>query len=172
MKSWLPFLSLFLAGFAPDPPPAASLPAPDAAEEGLTMNAWMDPGRCNLGTARPVDLRKLLADSAPLQGHCIAISGIWAGPALFLSHADTRRRYAAFVRATEGRRVGIYAHLDVWAEAPRHARPFTLVGMVGHCEINQIWGGYCHHVWQGPIIIVAEAHEGRRSATDRLRPAR
>jgi hypothetical protein len=176
--SWLPLLGLLLAGPAPEPIPAK--PAPEAvtqadsaavSDESLIMNAWVNPESCNLRIARPVDLRRFLADSGAWQGRCIAVTGIWSRYAFFRSLSDTRRRYATSTSALEGRRLGIYAHEDVWAEAPRHARLSTLVGRVGHCETHGFWGGYCHYVAEGPFIMVAEAYEGRRTPTDRLRPA-
>jgi hypothetical protein len=132
----------------------------------IIVGAWGDPAKCNSSNARPLSLTDAARGDGVSPGDCVAVTGYWAGRALFASLADANAKRSTTSDALEGRRVGIYAKERLFATAPRRPKPFKIVGVYASCKTE--WPeammvlGYCHFS-DGPFLKAAQATAARRS---------
>jgi hypothetical protein len=127
--------------------------------EDIILGAWSDPLKCNRSTARQYSFNQVVTSGTALIGRCVAVEGYWAARALFGKQSDADKVRSNSERKLRDRRVGIYARDEIFAHAPKRGTRYTLVGIIGQCDVE--WPnavmvmGYCHYT-DGPIIKVAE----------------
>ena len=145
---------------------SAQTPSPkeDLSDQIIT-GAWGDPSKCNLTNASPISFNDAAREGGAASGACVAITAYWKSRAIYANQDDAKHAKSVVTSSLKGRRVGIYADERIFATAPRHPTPFTVVGTYASCKTE--WPGammvlgYCHFS-DGPFLKVSQTRPARR----------
>jgi hypothetical protein len=131
----------------------------------IITGAWADPKKCNVANASPVAFEDAARDGGAANGACVSITAYWKGRAIYANEADASLAKSVVTSMLKGRRVGLYADERTFDTAPRHPKPFTIVGTYASCKTE--WPGammvlgYCHFS-DGPFLKVSQTRPASR----------
>jgi hypothetical protein len=144
---------------------AQTAPVKEDLSNQIITGAWGDPAKCNLSNASPVPFMDAARDDSAVRGACVSITAYWKGGAIYANEADATLPKSVVTSGLKGRRVGIYADERTFEKAPRHPKPFTIVGTYASCKTE--WPGammvlgYCHFS-DGPFLKVSQTRPAWR----------
>lgn len=144
---------------------AQTAPVKEDLSNQIITGAWGDPAKCNLSNATPIPFNDAVNDGGATNGACVSITAYWKGGAIYANKTDADLPKSVVTSRLKGRRVGIYANERTFDMAPRHPKPFTIVGTYASCKTE--WPGammvlgYCHFS-DGPFLKVSQTRPAQR----------